>query len=51
MTRTLAEIVQEKPFTEFADWWPVGANFTSFMSNAIYPEWHALAGNDGQHHP
>ena len=49
MTRTLAEIVQEKPFTEFADWWPVGANFTSFMSNAIYPEWHALAGNDGQH--
>ena len=49
MPRTLADIVREKPFAEFADWWPVGANFASFMSNAIYPEWHALTGNDGQH--
>ena len=49
MPKTLAAIVAEKPFHDFADWWPVGPNFTRFMANAIYPEWQALPGNDGQH--
>lgn len=41
-TKTLQEVVQEKPFEDFADWWLVGSEFLSFMSEAIYSEWAAL---------
>lgn len=45
--KTLQDVVQEKPFQDFAEWWPVGDHFLTFMSNAIYSEWIALAGNRG----
>ncbi len=49
MAKTLADVVAEKPFPDFASWWPVGNDFIRFMANAIYPEWRALSGNDGAH--
>ncbi len=45
--KTLEQIVAENPFDDFQAWWPVGAEFMTFMSNAIVPEWRALPGNDG----
>jgi hypothetical protein len=28
---SLEEIVAEKPYTEYADWWPMGRYFLAFM--------------------
>ena len=47
MKKDLREIVQEKPFKDFAEWWPVGNVFSTFMSNAIHGEWLKLANNSG----
>ena len=47
MKKDLREIVQEKPFEDFAEWWPVGNVFSTFMSNAIHGEWLQLANNTG----
>ena len=41
--KSLAEIVNENPFTDYYDWWPMGSLFTSFMSAAIVTEWQALS--------
>jgi hypothetical protein len=43
--KPLAQIVAEKPFHDYADWWPVGAEFLSFMSKAIAGEWLRLPHN------
>lgn len=40
--KTLEQVVGERPFPEYADWWPVGSAFTAFMSDAIVSEWNAL---------
>ena len=45
--KTLQQIVAEKPFTEYGDWWPMGTQFLNFMSEAIVSEWAALPSNDG----
>ncbi len=45
--KSLAEIVTEKPFEDFAEWWPMGDCFVGFMSNAIVTQWCNLHGNDG----
>jgi len=45
--KTLTQIVAEKPFTDFNDWWPMGTEFLNFMSKAIVSEWRQLSGNDG----
>lgn len=45
--KSLELVVQERPFPEYAAWWPVGREFTAFMSDAIVTEWKALKGNDG----
>ncbi|MEM9778211.1 MAG: hypothetical protein AAF902_26780 [Chloroflexota bacterium] len=45
--KTLKEIVQENPFDDFKDWWPVGRHFSRFMSNAIHGEWVKLPGSSG----
>ena len=37
--KTLSEIVNEKPFADYAEWWPMGSSFTAFMSEAIVTEW------------
>lgn len=47
MQRSLVTVVQEKPFKDYAAWWPVGPNFTRFMSEAIHREWATLPHNSG----
>ncbi|MEM7034661.1 MAG: hypothetical protein AAF629_34285 [Chloroflexota bacterium] len=46
-TKTLDQIVAEKPFADYAKWWPMGAEFLNFMSEAIVSEWHKLPKNNG----
>lgn len=45
--KTLRQVVAERPFPEFANWWELGERFSSFMSEAVVTEWSALPGNDG----
>lgn len=45
--KTLDQVVGERPFPEYADWWPVGSAFTAFMSDAIVSEWKALDPESG----
>ena len=45
--KTLEQVVGERPFPEYADWWPVGSAFTAFMSDAIVSEWKALDPDSG----
>ena len=45
--KPLELVVQERPFPEYAAWWPVGSAFTAFMSDAIVTEWRALERNNG----
>ena len=45
--KPLELVVQERPFPEYAAWWPVGSEFTAFMSDAIVTEWRALERNNG----
>ena len=40
--KTLEQVVGERPFPEYAAWWPVGSAFAAFMSAAIVSEWKAL---------
>lgn len=40
--KTLEQVVLERPFPEYAAWWPVGGDFAAFMSEAIVSEWNAL---------
>ena len=47
MEKTLEQVVKERPFPEYAAWWPVGSAFTAFMSEAIVSEWKALAHDGG----
>ncbi|MEM7800863.1 MAG: hypothetical protein AAF633_16850, partial [Chloroflexota bacterium] len=39
--------VKENPFHDFAEWWPVGDYFATFMAKAIHGEWLALVQNSG----
>ena len=48
---TLEQIVSEKPFPDYADWWEMGELFIRFMSEAIVSEWRALPCNPGDFHP
>jgi len=45
--KSLELVVQERPFPEYAPWWPVGDEFAAFMSDAVVSEWKSLEGNDG----
>jgi len=45
--KTLREVVAETPYPEYGQWWPIRAEFSRFMSEAIVSEWSALPGNDG----
>ncbi len=44
---TLEQVVAERPYPEYGKWWPIGEEFSSFMSSAIVSEWSDLPGNDG----
>ena len=46
-SKTLAEVVLERPFPEYAQWWRMGREFLDFMSTAIVGEWSTLPGNRG----
>ena len=46
--KSLEQVVRERPFPEYAAWWPVGGEFTAFMSDAIVTEWRALHQNCGE---
>ncbi|MEZ4637019.1 MAG: hypothetical protein R2873_16520 [Caldilineaceae bacterium] len=43
--KTLSEIATERPYPDFADWWPMRADFLRFMSNAIVDGWRNVYGN------
>ncbi|MCY3713753.1 MAG: hypothetical protein OXH02_10720 [Gemmatimonadetes bacterium] len=49
--KTLEQVVGERPFPEYAAWWPVGSAFTAFMSEAIVSEWKALVPDSGALEP
>ena len=49
--KTLEQVVGERPFREYAAWWPVGSAFTAFMSEAIVSEWRALELDSGALNP
>lgn len=46
--KSLSDVVRERPFPEYADWWPVGDRFIEFMADAITTEWKALHDNRGR---
>ncbi len=46
--KPLEQVVRERPFPEYATWWPIGGEFTAFMSDAIVNEWRALQRNGGE---
>lgn len=45
--KSLKQIVQLKPYPDYADWWTLGPEFSRFMSEAIVSQWSALPHNDG----
>lgn len=45
--KNLEEVVAQRPYPEYMNWWPLGAEFTHFMAEAIVTQWRALAGNEG----
>jgi hypothetical protein len=45
--KTLAQIVQERPYPDYVDWWPMGLHFLTFMSQAICGQWQAVPNNSG----
>ncbi len=49
--KTLAQLVAEHPFPDYADWWQVGTQFLNFMSEAIVSQWGELVGNNGNFTP
>lgn len=46
--KTLQQIVSERPFPEFGDWWPMGPEFLGFMADAIGSAWRSLRPNPPQ---
>lgn len=46
--KSLSQVVAEHPYPDFADWWPMGKEFLTFMSNAIGSQWQAI--HDSPHH-
>lgn len=45
--KTLTQIVSEKPYPDYTPWWPMGVDFLTFMSQAIYSQWADLPHNPG----
>ncbi len=47
ITKSLAQIVKEQPFPEYAQWWEMGNQFLGFMSQAIISQWTKLHNHHG----
>lgn len=45
--KTLRDIVAEKPFPDYQEWWAMGTDFLDFMSTAIVEEWRQLPDQSG----
>ena len=45
MLPSLAQVVRDHPFFDFAEWWPMGHTFLAFMAEAIVGEWLAVSGD------
>ena len=48
MARSLATVVAENPYTDFATWWPMGEHFLAFMAEAICSQWQAAGAQEAQ---
>ena len=46
-SKILDQIVAEKPFPNYADWWEMGQAFLNFISEAIVSQWSKLHFNSG----
>ena len=40
--KTLSELLKQRSFPEFAQWWPMGTEFITFMAKAILSAWTGL---------
>ena len=49
--KSLLKVIEERPFPEYGEWWPMGEHFCGFMSQAISSEWMSLPINDGEMAP
>jgi hypothetical protein len=45
--KTLQEIVADKPFPDYQEWWQMGAEFLAFMSTAMTQAWQEIFENNG----
>ena len=43
----LGQLVNKYPFPDYHEWWAIGSEFSSFMSEAIISHWSELHGNKG----
>jgi hypothetical protein len=43
--KTLKQIAAEKPFNDYANWWPLGPTFAALMAEAIISQWSVLPYN------
>lgn len=43
--KSLAQIVAERPYPDYAEWWPMGETFLGFMSDAIVGQWRTIHQN------
>jgi hypothetical protein len=44
--KTLRDIVAEKPFPDYQQWWTMGETFCRLMADAIVTEWDAIDGDE-----
>lgn len=45
--KSLSQVVADHPYADFVNWWPMGRNFVTFMSNAIGSQWQATVRDTG----
>ena len=46
--KSINRIVEEQPFSDYLDWWPMGSSFLGFMSDAMVTLWTQLPHNSGE---
>jgi hypothetical protein len=43
--KSLAQIVAQRPYPDYAEWWPMGETFLRYMSEAIVTQWRTIHQN------
>ncbi|MEZ4682181.1 MAG: cytidine deaminase [Caldilineaceae bacterium] len=46
LMKLLAQVVAEKPYPDFNNWWPMGGEFLAFMAEAIGSQWQRIVGEN-----